>query len=154
MIIVHTYCSYKLSPSGFQYGTFEITDNESEDMYYLSDEKKDSIVSSAFDYGIVKRLKGKLPNKNTYIFLFKKISYTYDSEHDDVGGDVSLNMALEFDDFMQFICFSNGFEKYEKNTPLELARSLADCIKPDITITKYANVCTAKYTLKKSVKLT
>ena len=28
-------------------------------MYYLSDENKDSIVSSAFDYSIVKRLKEK-----------------------------------------------------------------------------------------------
>ena len=137
MIIVHAYCSYKLSPSGFQYGTFEITDNEKEDMYYLSDEKNESIVSSAFDYGIIKRLKGRLPNKGSYIFLFKKISYTYDNEHDDIGGDVSLNMALEFDDYKQFICFSSRFEKYERDNPLELAKSLADCISPDIKITKY-----------------
>lgn len=137
MIIVHTYCSYKLSPSGFQYGTFTITDNGNEDMYYLSDAKKDSIVSSAFDYSIVKRLKGKIPKKNTFIFLFKKISYTYNSEHDDVGEDVSLNMAFEFDDYKQFVSFSNGFESYEKNEPLELAKLLADCIVPDISITKY-----------------
>lgn len=67
MIRVHTYCSYKLSPSGFQYGTFDIIDDPKEGMYYLSDENKNSIVSSAFDYSIVKRLKGKLPKKNTFI---------------------------------------------------------------------------------------
>ena len=137
MIRVHAYCSYKLSPSGFQYGTFDITDDVNEGMYYLSDDNKDAIVSSAFDYSIVKRLKGKIPNKSTFVFLFKKISYTYDSEHDDVGGDVSLNMAFEFDDYKQFALFSNGFESYEKNDPLELARILADCIAPDISITKY-----------------
>lgn len=137
MIRVHTYCSYKLSPSGFQYGTFNVTDDVTEGMYYLSDENKDSIVSSAFDYSIVKRLKGRIPKKNTFIFLFKKIFYTYDSEHDDVGGDVSINMAFEFDNYNQFVAFSNGFENYEKNEPLELARLLADCIAPDISITKY-----------------
>lgn len=137
MIRVHAYCSYKLSPSGFQYGTFDITDDENEGMYYLSDDNKDAIVSSAFDYSIVKRLKGKIPNKSTFVFLFKKISYTYDSEHDDVGGDVSLNMAFEFDDYKQFVSFSNRFESDEKKDPLELARVLADCIAPDISITKY-----------------
>lgn len=137
MIRVHTYCSYKLSSSGFQYGTFDITDDETEGMYYLSDDNKDSIVSSAFDYSIVKRLKGKIPKKNTFVFLFKKISYTYDSEHDDVGGDVTLNMAFEFDDYEQFVSFSNEFENQEKNAPLKLARLLADCIEPDISITKY-----------------
>lgn len=137
MIRVHAYCSYKLSPSGFQYGTFDITDDVNEEMYYLSDENKDAIVSSAFDYSIVKRLKGKIPKKSTYVFLFKKISHAYDSEHDDVGGDVSLNMAFEFDDYKQFVLFSNAFESYEKNEPLELAKILADCIAPDISITKY-----------------
>ena len=137
MIRVHSYCSYKLSPSGFQYGTFEITDDAAGDMYYLSDEKKDFIVSSAFDYGIVKRLKGKLPKKHTFIFLFKKISYTYDGKHDDVGGDVAMNMAFEFDDYKQFVSFSNGFENYEEKQPLELARLLADCIVPDISIKRY-----------------
>lgn len=137
MIIVHTYCSYKLSPSGFQYGTFEITDNNNEDRYYLSNEKNDNTVSSAFDFSIVKRLKGRLPNKSTFIFLFKKIFYTYDSDHDDFGGDVSINMALEFDDFKQFISFSNGFENHENNDQLKLARLLADCIVPDISITRF-----------------
>ncbi|HRR78034.1 MAG TPA: hypothetical protein P5191_14695 [Ruminococcus sp.] len=137
MIRVHAYCSYKLSPSGFQYGTFDITDDANEGMYNLSDENKDAIISSAFDYSIVKRLKGKIPKKSTFVFLFKKVSYTYDSEHDDVGGDVSLNMAFEFDDYKQFVLFSNGFESYEKNEPLELAKILADCIAPDISITKY-----------------
>lgn len=137
MIRVHTYCSYKLSPSGFQYGTFDITDDTNDGMYYLSDKNKDSVVSSAFNYGIVKRLKGKIPKKNTFIFLFKNISYTYDSEHDDFGGDVALNMAFEFDDYKQFVLFSNVFESHEKNGPLVLAKSLADCIVPDILITKY-----------------
>lgn len=137
MIRVHAYCSYKLSPSGFQYGTFDITDDVNEGMYNLSDENKDAIISSAFDYSIVKRLKGRIPKKSTFVFLFKKVSYTYDSEHDDVGGDVSLNMAFEFDDYKQFVLFSSGFESYEKNEPLELAKILADCIAPDISITKY-----------------
>lgn len=137
MVRVHTYCSYKLSPSGFQYGTFDVTDDVIEGMYYLSDKNKDCVVSSAFDYSIIKRLKGKIPQKKTFIFLFKKIFYTYDNEHDDVGGDVSINMAFEFDDYKKFIEFSNGFENYEKNEPLELARLLADCIVPDISVTKY-----------------
>lgn len=46
-------------------------------------------------------------------------------------------MAFEFDNYNQFIAFSNGFENYEKNESLELARLLADCIAPDISITKY-----------------
>lgn len=137
MIRVHTYCSYKLSTSGFQYGTFDITNDIDESMYYLSDENKDGIVDAAFDYSIVKRLKGKIPKKNTFVFLFKKISYTYDTEHDDVGGDVSVNMAFEFDNYKEFVSFSKEFENYEKNKPLELAKLLADCIAPDISITKY-----------------
>lgn len=137
MIIVHTYCSYKLSPSGFQYGTFVVKTDENEDMYYLSDDRTDNIVSSAFDYSIIKRLKGRIPDKNTFVYLFKKILHTYDTDHDDFGGDVSINMAFEFDDYDQFVSFLGAFEDSEDNSPVKLAKSLADCIFPNISITKF-----------------
>lgn len=137
MIKVHVYCSYKLSSSGFQYGVFEYLPYEDKKSYLLSDEKKLPIISSSFNYGIVKRVIGKLPNEKKYIFLFKKLSYVYDKEHEDVGGDVMMNMAFEFDKFKEFSLFVSSFESEEKNNKEKLAEELADCIQPDISIETY-----------------
>ena len=65
------------------------------------------------------------------------LKVTVCDKNDDVGGDVSLNMAFEFDDFMQFVAFTNEFESCENNDPSKLARQLADCIVPDFSITQY-----------------
>lgn len=134
MIRVHSYCSYKLSTSGFMYGTFDITQDSKEE-YFLSEDNINNVVSSAFIHSIIKRLKGKLPKENDkYIFLFKKFTYKYDDDHDDVGGDVSLNMAFEFDKYKDFYFFMRNFENRDQS---EISKQLADCIFPDISIKKF-----------------
>ena len=40
MITVHVFCSYKLSSSGFQYGTFVYNPGGHGECYYLSDKYK------------------------------------------------------------------------------------------------------------------
>ncbi len=140
MITVHVFCSYKLSSSGFQYGTFVYNPDESGECYYLSDNYKIPFVSTSFNYDLVKRVCGKLPmntNNENYIFLFKKISYVYGDEHEETGKDVTMNMAFEFDNFSQFSIFISAFSKEEKQNIEKLSKELANCIIPDLSVEKY-----------------
>lgn len=137
MITLHIYCSYKLSTGGFQYGTFQFTPQSNGTRYFLTEENKLEIVSTAFDYSYIKKIKGKIPQKDSYLFLLKKINYQYEDDHNDFGRDITMNMAFEFDEFNEYTSFIHSFEESKKNSPKQLARELADCIIPDISITKY-----------------
>lgn len=140
MIIAHIFCSYTLSSSGFQYGTFVYNPDETGECYYLSDKYKVPFISTSFNYDIVKRVCGKLPadkgNPN-YVFLFKKISYVYGDEHEETGKDVTMNMAFEFDNFSEFFAFISAFLKEEKQNIEKLSKELANCVIPDFSVEKY-----------------
>ncbi len=148
MITVHVFCSYKLSSSGFQYGTFVYNPDENGEYYYLSDQYKSSFISTSFNYDLVRRVCGKLPadtSNQSYIFLFKKISYVYGDEHEETGKDVTMNMAFEFDDFSEFSVFISAFVKEEKQNIKKLSHELANCIIPDFSVEKYKLSINKKY---------
>lgn len=46
-------------------------------------------------------------------------------------------MKRKFDTFNEYISFVHSFEESKKNPSEDLTRELADCIIPDISITKY-----------------
>lgn len=148
MITVHVFCSYKLSSLGFQYGTFVYSPDESGDYYYLSDQYKIPFISTSFNYDLIRRVCGKLPletDNNNYIFLFKKISYVYGEEHEETGKDVTVNMAFEFDDFSEFSVFASAFLNEEKQDMKKLAKELANCVIPDVSVEKYKLLISKKY---------
>lgn len=144
MIVVHVYCSYKLSPIGFAYGTFKYSpDNSSDEKYYfLSQENNNTFVRNSFESGIIRRVYGKIPNKKKYIFLIRKLKYDYGKEYENFGRDVDMNFAFEFEDYNKFKTFKRNFEYYEKHDKKhdksEFYKKLADCIHPnkDISIFK------------------
>ncbi len=140
MITVHVFCSYKLSSSGFQYGTFVYNPGGHGECYYLSDKYKVPFISTSFNYDLVRRVCGKLPNhmnSQNYIFLFKKISYIYGDEHEETGKDVTVNMAFEFDNFSEFSVFIAAFSKEEVQNREKLSKELANCVIPDFSVEKY-----------------
>ncbi len=140
MITVHVFCSYKLSSSGFQYGTFVYNPDGNGKYYYLSDQYKIPFISTSFNYDLVRRVCGRLPavtDNQNYIFLFKKISHVYGDEHEETGKDVTINMAFEFDNFSEFSIFTSVFAEEEKQNIGKLSKELADCIIPDVSVGKY-----------------
>lgn len=141
MITVHVFCSYKLSSSGFQYGTFVYNPDENGERYYLSDKYKIPFISTSFNYDLVRRVCGRLPahiiNNQHYIFLFKKISYFYGDGHEETGKDVTMSMAFEFDNFSEFSVFISEFLREEEQNLEKLSKELADCIIPDFSVGKY-----------------
>ncbi len=137
MITVHSYCSYKNSPSGFVYGSFKIDEPADNDSYLLSDKYNRPFVRSAFECGIIRRVSGKIPNSSKYIFLVRKLKYDYGNDHDDVGREVQMNFAFEFDTFDEFSSFVSGYSNAESQNASALYKHLADCIIPDTGIETY-----------------
>ena len=58
MIKIHSYCSYKHSPSGFVYGSFLVGEKADNSDYCPSEENNANIVQTAFENGIIRRLCG------------------------------------------------------------------------------------------------
>lgn len=137
MIKVHSYCSYKHSPSGFVYGSFEVGEKTDNADYYLSDENNNSIVQTAFENGIIRRLCGKIPDSHNYIFLIRKLKYNYGNDHSDIGREVQMNFAFEFDSFSEFLSFICGYYSNEEQDAPALNHQLADCIIPDKSVDTY-----------------
>lgn len=137
MIKVHSYCSYKHSPLGFVYGSFEVKGKDVDNAdYYLSGDNN-VIVQTAFENGIIRRLCGKIPNSSDYIFLVRKLKHNYGNNHPDIGREVQMNFGFEFDSFEEFQSFTSGFLCVEKQDAQSLYEQLADCIIPDETVETY-----------------
>ena len=114
MIIVHVYCSYKSSPIGFAYGTFEFMPDNDDANYYLSNANKNQFVLSSFEDGKIRRASGKCPGSSKYLFLVRKLKYDYGLSHTDFGRDVDMNFAFEFDSYDEYRRFSTNFLNFEK----------------------------------------
>lgn len=137
MIIIHVYCSYKSSPIGFAYGSYEYSPAKEASFYCLNNEHNNSFVLSSFEDGKIRRACGKLPKSERYIFLIRKIKHDYGPKHEDFGRDVDMNLAFEFDTFSKFCAFATGFAQAEQQDAKQLYKSLADCIFPDASIEIY-----------------
>lgn len=137
MIIIHVYCSYKSSPIGFAYGSYEYSAAKDTPFYYLNNNNNNSFVLSSFEDGRIRRTCGKIPDSMKYIFLVRKIKHDYGLEHEVFGRDVDMNFAFEFDHFKEFKAFTTGFVNAEKQNSKQLYRELADCICPDISVEIY-----------------
>lgn len=92
-MVIHSYCSYTYSSVGFQYGAFDVLENPSDGC--LSDDKKSSIVTAAFDNGMIREMTGKY--KGQYLYLIKKLQF-FNPDSDDVGNSIFINMAFTFSD--------------------------------------------------------
>lgn len=133
MLKVHAYCSYKLSPSGYNYGTFSRGD-ASDEFYELSSEGKSEIVAKAFETNYISKLSGKIPDSCNYIFLIRKYKHSYDN-HDDFGKTVYINIAFEFDIYNEYNRFIASFGDVEYGCMCE---RLADFIVPDSSVSLFA----------------
>lgn len=135
MIIVHSYCSYKMSQLGFVYGTFAIDDMTVEGRYFLSDKYNDSVISNSFVNGNVTGVYGRIPGKKErYIFMVKTLYYDYGTEHDNFGRTVSMNLAFEFDDYNEFNRFWCAFGSASSDLH---GKELANCLIPDVSVGTY-----------------
>ncbi len=137
MITVHSYCSYKHSPSGFVYGSFRFEESAAADSYRLSNDNNIPVVRSAFENGIIRKVCGKIPGSSKYVFLVRKLKHGYGNAHDDIGREVQMNFAFEFDSFDEFHSFASGYLNAEKQDAAVLYKKLADCIIPDKSIENY-----------------
>lgn len=90
-MVIHSYCSYTYSSIGYQYGTFDISNGSPKG--YLSEDNKLSLVSAAFDCGMIRELFGLYEGQ--YIYLVKKLKYTSPNEID-VGKELYINAAFSF----------------------------------------------------------
>lgn len=137
MIIIHAYCSYKSSPVGFAYGSYEYSPAKDAPFYYLDHNYNNPFVLASFEDGIIRRACGKLPGSMNYIFLVRKMKHDYGLGHEEFGRDVDMNFAFEFDHFNEFKAFTTGFVHAEKKNSKQLYKELADCICPDLSVEIY-----------------
>jgi hypothetical protein len=137
VIKIHSYCSYKHSPSGFVYGSFLVGEKADNSDYCPSEENNANIVQTAFENGIIRRLCGKIPDSYRYIFLVRKLKYNYGNDHSDIGREVQMNFGFEFDSFDEFLSFVCGFINAEEQDAQTLYHQLADCVIPDESVKTY-----------------
>lgn len=97
---IYTYCSYKLSPCGFQIAVFDY--DSKEENYFLPLKDNDKIEDFAeyiFEDGKTDYVSfGKIPDKDKYIVILKRMKYTDETlSFNDVGYVKNINMAFEFE---------------------------------------------------------
>jgi len=126
---IYVYCSYKLSPVGFKLGTIDYNCDKDEDFCYLpKDENINCYVEKAFCEGIIKKISGKLPNSEKYIYMIKKIHYTNTNSSEDMGSNKKGNFAFEFDSYDEYKMFS------DKPNIDKLAEIMDKFIVPDLNV--------------------
>ena len=142
MITIHAYCSYRLSPVGYQYGILRYPASGSGSAGNLSPPGQNFVtdfVTKAFDNGFITGVSGKVPvpDLSRYLLLVKKRHYSYPEGHQDIGKDVTINLAFEFDDFDEFCRFAISFEKANSENSSLLDKKMADLILPDYNAPTY-----------------
>ena len=141
MITIHFYCSYSLSPEGYCHGVLAYPSAENNGFYVLSppkDNKTVQFVRTAFQSGFITRVRGWIPDTESYVYLVKRYQYSYQNNHADIGKDVSINMAFEFDNIDEYKRFFTSFDGMRKDENAGLKRKLADLIHADYSIPDYA----------------
>ena len=134
MLKTYIYCSYKLSPVGFQLGTIEYSESPKKEYYIPTHNDITPFVATAFEQGLVKSIYGKIPSTEParYIFMIKKLNYSKQN-NEEFGSDLYMNFAFEFDSFEEFKNFKNNI-----NVITDLASKTAEFICPDNTIPEFA----------------
>ncbi|MGN0648844.1 MAG: hypothetical protein ACI4KM_00260 [Oscillospiraceae bacterium] len=132
-MLVHVCASYKRSPVGFQPGSF-LWQKKTSNNYSLSDCKGSKLLYQLFEQGFISGIKGKLPNKNKYIFLIKDVEYSYEN-HVEFGRDVYVNLIFEFDNADEYSLFVAGYQSIDSSLS---SKMIADFVVPDNTNKQYA----------------
>ena len=132
-MLVHVCASYKRSPVGFQPGSF-LWQKKTSNNYMLSDCKGSKLQYQLFEQGFISGIKGKLPNKNKYIFLIKDVEYSYEN-HVEFGRDVYVNLIFEFDNADEYSLFVAGYQSIDSSLS---SKMIADFVVPDSTNKQYA----------------
>ena len=141
MITLHVYCSYRLSPVGYQYGVLRYPVSGGDNYCALAPPEANPatrFVKTAFDYGFITNVQGKVPNSNSYVFLVKHYQHSYSEGHADIGKDVAMNMAFEFEKPDEYTRFVTSFKRKLKDDEAKLKRVMADMIHPDYAVPDYA----------------
>ena len=141
MITIHAYCSYRLSPVGYHYGVLRYPVSGGGDYCALAPPEKSPatrFVKTAFDNGFISNVRGKIPGTESYVFLVKRYHHSYPEGHADIGKDVNMNMAFEFDEFNDYKRFATSFYRKLNDDEAELKRKMADLIHPDYAVPDYA----------------
>lgn len=134
MIKTYIYCSYKLSPVGFQLGTITYSESFQKEYYIPTRNEITPFVATAFEQGLVKSVWGKIPSTEParYILMVKKLNYSKQSNNE-YGSDLYMNFAFEFDSFEEFKNFKNNIDIIT-----DLASQTAEFICPNNTIPEFA----------------
>lgn len=141
MITIHAYCSYRLSPVGYHYGVLRYPVSGGGDYCALAPPEESPatrFVKTAFDHGFITDVRGKISGAESYVFLVKRYHHSYLEGHADIGKDVNMNMAFEFDEFNDYKRFATAFYRKLNDDEAELKWKMADLIHPDYAVPDYA----------------
>ena len=106
-MVIHSYCSYTYSAVGYQYGTYNVSTPSADGDFSDTENQKLSIISAAFDSGMIRELYGKY--NDYYLYLVKKLKY--ESPDDiEVGKELFINIAFSFslDEKEEFYAFKEN----------------------------------------------
>lgn len=106
-MVIHSYCSYTYSAVGYQYGTYNVSAPFSDGVFSDSEDQKLSIISAAFDSGMIRELHGKY--NDHYLYLVKKLKYESPADIE-VGKELFINIAFSFslDEKEEFYAFKEN----------------------------------------------
>lgn len=122
-MIIHSYCSYTYSAVGFQYGTYNVSAPSLDGDFSDSEDQKLSIISAAFDSGMIRELHGKY--NDYYLYLVKKLKY--ESPDDiEVGKELFINIAFSFslDEKEEFYAFKENISALSNDEKAERIAAL------------------------------
>ena len=131
---IYVYCSYKLSPVGFQPGVIEY-DPDAVDDYIPKNEPLNKFVMTAFGEGIVKRAFGLMPGTSKYIYVVKQLQKNNVVDANEGEIDLYMNLAFEFDGFEQYKNFVGNFDSISTEEAID---ECAKFIVPDRSVKSHA----------------
>lgn len=111
MYSLWVYFSYKGSPCGFQLGCIDI--NKQNENFNITKKQPEKLLKDFFESSLLKTAYGKLPNKEEFIYLTKKIDGTTEKSE-----KLYLNFAFQVNDREKFLKIYNFIEKNKKDEKL------------------------------------
>ena len=122
-MVIHSYCSYTYSAVGYQYGTYNVSAPSADGNLSNTEDQKLSIISAAFDSGMIRELHGKY--NDYYLYLVKKLKY--ESPDDiEVGKELFINIAFSFslDEKEEFYAFKENISALSNDEKAERIAAL------------------------------
>lgn len=122
-MVIHSYCSYTYSAVGYQYGTYNVSTPSADGDFSDTENQKLSIISAAFDSGMIRELYGKY--NDYYLYLVKKLKY--ESLDDiEVGKELFINIAFSFslDEKEEFYAFKENISALSNDEKAERIATL------------------------------